>query len=157
MTAQRQWPVVAALLLTAGCQGQPPYRGKTVAQLERMLHDREATVQVQGAMGLSGHGPAALAAVPALIELFGSDDALVRQHAALALGNIGPDGAEAAVPVLTAALSDPEWIVRRQAAVALARLGPQAQAAVPHLQELTRDPSSVVRTAALQTLNELQP
>src|SRR5919204_4327625 len=111
----------ALVLLTAvlpGCGRSPPYEGKTVTQLERMLHDPSPRAQAQGAYGLSLKGPEALPAAPALADLLDSPDPLVRQHAALALGKIGPE-AHAAVPALTKALGDPEWTVRRHAALAL--------------------------------------
>jgi HEAT repeat protein len=92
---------VALLLVVAACRSRPPYEGKSVAELERMLGDPDPAVQVQGAFGLGQRGKEAAAAAPSLIAALRSDNALLRQHAARALGGVGvPE----AVPALTAAL-----------------------------------------------------
>jgi HEAT repeat protein len=141
--------------LTVGCGHKPPYEGKSVAQLERMLKDGDADAQSQAAYGLSLHGPDAAEAVPALADALASPHTLVRQNSALALGRIGPT-ARAAVPPLTDVLRDPEWTVRRQAALALGEIGADAVAAVPTLQRLTKDPDRLVRKAAQEALAKVQ-
>ncbi len=77
------------LVLLLGCGRKPPYEGRSVAELERMLDDPSPTVQVQGAYGLGLHGAAARPAIPALIRALGSSNTLVRQQSAIALGQIG--------------------------------------------------------------------
>jgi len=143
------------MALMVGCGHKPPYEGKSVAQLERMLKDGDADAQSQAAYGLSLHGPEAVEAVPALAHGLASPHTLVRQNSALALGRIGP-AARAAVSALTAVLRDPEWMVRRQAALALGEIGPDAVAAVPTLQRLTKDPDRLVRRAAQDALAKVQ-
>src|SRR5207247_4991390 len=101
------------VLVLTGCGGPTsPIVGKSAAELEAMLGSPDATVQTQGALGLSKLGPAAKDAVPSLVDALKSPSTGVRQNAALALGSIGPD-AKAAVPALTATLKDTEWTVRR--------------------------------------------
>jgi HEAT repeat protein len=140
------------LMMISGCGSQPPYEGKTVDELTRMLRDADPTVQSQGAYGLSRLGAEAAPATPALIDALRDNDVDVRRHAALALGEIGP-AARAAVPALTELLRDGAWTVRRQAAVALGRIGPEAQSAVPALEKLIReDADDLVRKAAQQAL-----
>lgn len=147
--------LIPALVL--GCSHKPPYEGRSVAELERMLADPSSTVRIQGAYGLSLHGPEARPALPALVDALHSSDTLLRMQAALALGAIGP-GARDAVPPLTAALDDPEWSVRRQAAMALGRIGPEAESAAPVLRRLQHDdPNGLVRKAVDQALPRLQP
>src|SRR5919201_1470415 len=148
--------VVFAALLTglAGCRARPPYEGKSIPQLERMLQDADPRVQAQGAYGLSLHGPEARAAVPALIEAL-KKEVSVRQYAARALGEIGPEARDA-VPALMEALHDPEWTVRRQAALALGRIGPEARAAVAALLKLRQDRDHLVRKAAQEALTKIQ-
>jgi HEAT repeat protein len=143
------------LLLGSGCRGRPPYEGKSVAQLIRMLNDPKPAVQAQGAFGLSQLGPEAREAVPDLIEAL-KKDSLVRQNAALALGQIGPDAREA-VPALIEVLGDSEWIIRRQAAIALGRIGPDARAALPALQRLLKDSERQVRDAAREAIAKVGP
>src|SRR5437764_282860 len=90
------------LLILAGCQSRKlPHEGQSVAQLQRLLEDRDPIVQARGALGLSLHGPAAAPAVPRLLELLRSPQSLVRQQSALALGKTG---AAEAVPALEKAL-----------------------------------------------------
>src|SRR5437879_2642207 len=73
------------LLLTAfGCgKPAPPYEGKSVAQLQKLLDDPDPAVQVQGAFGLSQRGAEAKEAVPALTRALNSQETLVRQNVAL--------------------------------------------------------------------------
>jgi HEAT repeat protein len=115
-----------------------------------MLDDPSPTVQAQGAFGLGRLGAEARSAVPALARALRSPDTLVRQQAALALGQIGV--ADDAVTALTAALADQEWTVRRQAALALGRIGPPAKAAEADLRRCRRDPHKLVRQAAEDAL-----
>jgi HEAT repeat protein len=143
----------AAILLSA-CRGRAPYEGKSAAELERMVRDRNPVVQAQGAYGLSRLGSAARSAVPSLIEAL-KRSSPVRQNAALALGQMGPDARDA-VPALCEALGDSEWAVRRQAAVALGKIGPEARGAIPALQRVSRDPDRLVRSAAREALKGIR-
>ncbi len=111
-----------ALLLLMGCGRKPPYEGRSVAELERMLDDSNPTVQMQGAFGLSKHGAEARPAIPARSVRCNRPIRCCASRRRLALGQIGAADGEA-VPALAAALRDPEWTVRRQAAVALGRSG----------------------------------
>jgi HEAT repeat protein len=140
-------------LFAVGCSRKPPYEGRSVAELQRMLDDPSPAVQAQGALGLGLHGAEAQPAVPALARALRSSDTLVRQQAALALGQIGV--ADEAVPALVAALADPEWTVRRQAAVALGQIGPPARAAEADLRRRRGDPHKLVREAAEAALAKI--
>ncbi len=138
--------------LAVGCSHRPPYEGRSVAELEKMLANPVAAVRVQGAYGLGLRGADARAAAPALAQALQSPDILLRTQAALALGKIGPDARDA-VPQLIDALSDSEWSVRRQTAAALGQIGPDARSAVPALRRLQHDdPSGLVRKAAEEAL-----
>jgi HEAT repeat protein len=138
--------------LALGCSRKPPYEGRSVAELEKMLTDPVPTVRIQGAYGLGLHGSDSRPAVPALAQALQSPDGLLRTQAALALGKIGPD-ARAAVPQLIVALDDPEWSVRRQTVVTLGQIGPDAHSAAPTLRRLQHDdPNGLVRKAVEQAL-----
>jgi HEAT repeat protein len=156
MARRRTASFLAAILaLELGCAHKPAYEGRSVAELVRMLDDPNPTVRVQGAQGLSEHGPEARAAVPSLVKALQSPDSLLRQHAALALGAIGPDARDA-VPALITILDDPEWSVRRQAVLALGAIGPAARRSAAVLQRLrTSDPNSLVRKAAEEALTKI--
>jgi HEAT repeat protein len=85
-------------------------------------------------------GPAAKAAVPALVALLDYPATHWQAGRTIleALDNIGPPATRAAIPALEKALGHEEVRVRREAAVALARLGPAGQAALPALAEAVR-------------------
>jgi len=142
------------ILITPGCHRRAPYEGKTVTELRRMLHDPRTAVQIQGAFGLSLLGKEALEAGPDLVECL-TKEQLVRQTAALALGNIGPE-ARAAIPALTNALNDPAWSVRRQAAIALGQIGPDAAPALPSLERLAKDKDKQVARAAIDAISRIK-
>jgi HEAT repeat protein len=83
---------------------------------------------------LSGMGaPAVSALVDALLE----PNDVMRQSAALALGNM-PDAAATAVPALVEALQDQNDIVRRSVVQALGNMGEAAAPAVPALMSLLK-------------------
>lgn len=141
--------IALAALLLMGCNRKPPYQGRSVADLERMLADSKSSVQAQGAFGLGLLGEKAKPAVPALVRALGSPDTLVRQQAASSLGQIGD---VEAVPALVSALGDKEWTIRRQAAVALGAIGPPARGAETALRKCERDAHAPVRKAAAEAL-----
>jgi HEAT repeat protein len=81
-----------------------------------------------------------------LTQLLNDPDLEARNNAALALGNMGGEGAKAAVPVLVRAFlqkADPE--LRQQAAAVLMNIGPAAQAALAPLREALGDPDLELR------------
>ncbi|MGD8286657.1 MAG: HEAT repeat domain-containing protein [Desulfobacterales bacterium] len=89
-----------------------------------------------------------------LISALRSDDRVVRQQAANALGKTGdPD----AVPPLIRALKDEDKDVRWKAAQALGEIGPDAKAAVPALIEALQDENPEVRMFVAVSLGILGP
>src|SRR5205823_8358158 len=73
-----------------------------------------------------------------LVTLLKDEEAPVREHAAEALGDIGPEAA-ASVPDLVKVLEDHDFKVRRDAARSLGQIGPAARAALrseEHTSEL---------------------
>ncbi|MBC8873017.1 MAG: HEAT repeat domain-containing protein [Planctomycetes bacterium] len=143
------------------------------------LNDPDVTVRVQAAQALRDFGPAAKAAVPALVEAakdekvgwarsalesigpsgkwalpqliegLTDEDPQGRAVAAFAIGCIGPKAREA-VPNLIESLQDP--LTRAEAARALAKIGPSAKAAVPALVETTKDEQAWVRVWAADAI-----
>lgn len=148
-----------AVISLAGCGRASPATlqdaGKPPAELRAMLADPDPEVQARGALGLSQIGPEAKDAVPELIPLLKSRNALARQNAGVALAAIGPE-AKDAVSGLTEALKDSEWAVRRQSAMALGAIGPDAKSALPALKRLDADPQKVVRDAAKQARAKIE-
>ena len=107
------WPKILAGVLVVAALGMVGFFGLKVYNSPRVLIWRlQHVTSVAEGRRVKGMlvdlGPAA---VPALIEALGDEDAGVRRHAASLLGKIGP-GAEAAVPALIAALKDEDGEVR---------------------------------------------
>jgi len=86
-----------------------------------------------------------------LIHALQDERVLVRDLAAEALVEAGPEAAEA-IPALAQALEDTDLDVRASAAQALREIGPQAIDAVPALIQALGDSSSHVRASALSAL-----
>jgi HEAT repeat protein len=147
--------LAVALAAVVGCRGRPPYEGRSVAELERMLRSDDPGVQLQGAHGLSLLGPEARDAVPALAEALKGSDSRVRQSAARALGAIGAEARDA-VPALAGVLEDADWTVQRQAALALGEIGPPARSAAAALGKLGRSGAPLVRQAARGALQKVR-
>ena len=100
-------PLAAAVLLLAprawaqgeGAAKEPVSDGHTLSEWVAELKGAAPQTRNAAAYELSGMGPAAAAAVPALIEALDDPEATVRFPVTVALGEIGP-AAKAAVPKL---------------------------------------------------------
>jgi HEAT repeat protein len=92
-----------------------------IQKLIRRLKHVDPVVRLHAGVALGDMGPAAVEAVPALLELLTGENVSDRKLAALALGYIGP-AARGALPALTQALRDADEGVRRMAAVARERI-----------------------------------
>lgn len=129
-----------------------------------------------------GHiGPAAKAAIPALVESLADPAMEVQAAAARTLPQISPDAVpaelvkalgqraesravdwafqgfgEKGVPALVAALGDPHRDVRRRAIGILYGLSAKATAALPSLKKATEDEDPVVRQEAIKALREIE-
>src|SRR5262249_6447738 len=113
-------------------------------------------LQLSAAGALGAMGPAAGAAVPALVNLLrgGKASPDVSRHVIETLGKIGPAATDAA-PVLTGILGDKARLSEASAAAAsLGRIGP---AAVPALQNLLKAKDPYVRGRALEALGAVGP
>jgi HEAT repeat protein len=128
--------------------------------LERALQDGELAEPAAGV--LSGMGPRARPAVPALAALLQDQNAKeeARAAAARALGRIGPEdpagqpeqlAIDPVIGALTSVLSGPAR-VRIAAAGALADWGPAARSAIPALVRHSRDGDVAVARAACRAL-----
>ena len=100
--------VVLTLVVTAGSASaqtatpaakEPEARGRPLSEWIAELKAAAPVIRNAAAYEIAGMGPAAAAAVPALIEALDDPVAVVRFPVTVALGEIGP-GAAAAVPRL---------------------------------------------------------
>jgi HEAT repeat protein len=96
----------------------------------------------------------AVAAVPALTDLLSDPAAVVRAHAAQALGEIGAPAAPAVEP-LARAIADQDPLVRRQAAGAIRKIRPGPKVMLPILSKLLEDSDPQVRIRVLHALAEM--
>ena len=94
--------------------------------------------------------PDAAATKDLTLLLSRDEDPLIRQIAAIALGNVGGADAEAA---LTAALDDEDSLVRERAIQALAKWGPEAVGSL--IKTLMDDPDAAVRRQAARGLGRM--
>jgi HEAT repeat protein len=122
----------------------------------RDLNAPELTTQEKAEIALYEHGPAAKAAVPAIIEILQRDGQNVRTALLHILIAIGPDAADA-VPALIQATESPNLHARYLAARAIGGMGPAAKPAVPTLLKLMDDPVTSVRRRATEALGRLGP
>lgn len=124
-----------------------------------LLQNEQASVEARwnAARTIGKIGPDALSAVPALIADLDHSEDTIREHAAEAIGDIGPVAAELGVPALRGVLQDPYVKVRRDAVRSLGYIGPAASAAVEEILPLLQDPEAIVRTAARDALQKIAP
>jgi HEAT repeat protein len=99
-------------------------------------------------------GPAAKAAVPALIQALKSSDTVLHEPAIRALGKIHSDP-DVVIPLLIPYLTNDE--VNDDAATALANYGKLAKAAVPNIIPLLHAKDDDARKAARVALKKIDP
>ncbi|GMV15154.1 MAG: HEAT repeat domain-containing protein [Polyangiaceae bacterium] len=123
-----------------------------VERLRRVLsEDSAVAVRAEAAVALADAG--ARAALPALVEAAGRDDApRVRQMALVALGELGQADDEDATRVIERALRDEQPELRFQALIAFAQL--QGAGALDVLHRFVRDEDPHVRYVALRLAEE---
>jgi HEAT repeat protein len=106
---------------------------------------------------LGVYGPAAWAAVPALLQALNSlnsDDDAVRETAAISLGNIHAEP-DTVIPALTQCLGD--YGVNAKAVSALGQFGAAAKAAVPRVIILLQANDPETQWAAGEALRKIDP
>jgi HEAT repeat protein len=134
-----------------------PAGSDAVPALTALLTHENPTVRWQAIRTLGKIREPSLPTLPDLMRLTLSDpDALVREHAAEAMGDIGP-AAAAGVPALVKALKDPDPRVRRDAIRSLGQIGPAAKDALEDVRKATEDSDSNVRIAADRAVRLIDP
>lgn len=103
---------------------------------------------------LGGFGPAAKAAIPALIQAVKGNDEGTRSSAITALGEIHGEP-EVVIPLLITYLDDKD--LNDEAADALGKYGTLAKAAVPRLIPLLRIPDKDLQQAVREALKQIEP
>jgi len=140
-----------------------PASAPAVPLLRKQLFSEDFHTQYWSCRALGAIGaPAALEAVPDLVDRLKNGAASVKRNAAAALGRLGPDIGSGAVHALIEAVDDPIQPVREQAIQALGRIGPPAgeEAATAILESHQKRPvfpASVVYWALWRMRGEAQP
>jgi len=130
-----------------------------VPALIKLLNESsDPNIQGEAALSLGRIGPAAQDAVPALIAVlrcFDSDDSYC---AVAALGNIHSKP-ELAVPALIRHLekSGLRPVDLRRTIESIGNFGTNAQAAIPALEQLAKDPDNDIRSWASDVLKQIKP
>jgi HEAT repeat protein len=153
----------AAVLALGKIAPGTPVAGEVIEALTAVVRFGHPYRRVAATHALSEFGPAAGAAIPALIEViehnmttkaYFADGA----DAATALGKIAPGTplANEAIAAIVKALQAKSEFTRRQAASALLPFGQKARIAIPRLRLLANDPDAEVRSAAAQAIDGLE-
>ena len=124
-----------------------------VPDLIRTLRSAPAEARCRAAKALGKLGWLAREALPVLVHCLRENDAPLREVAAQAVGQMGPD----AIPYLTSMLTHPDKYVRRNAIWSLGKLGPLAKVAVPAICAALRDADPRTASGAAQALGAMGP
>lgn len=150
--------LLPALAWASSAFAEPPgdaplYQGKPLAywvhQLQQDPLAREEAIAV-----LTGVGPAAKDALPALGDLLKAPNPGVRLRAAIAVWKIGRQGDKAA-PVLAEALKGDDRARRLSAVLTLAEIGPDVAEVPPALRTALGDADAAVRASVGEALAEI--
>jgi len=128
------------------------FQGKTIAQWKEQLDDPKETARLMAAAAVGECGPKA---VPALVEMLKSKDALIRYWAAMGLGKIGAEAGSAAA-ALAEVLDDPSECVQVNAAYALWAIGEKAKG-MEALIKCAKAKSAGARLAVMNLLSLIGP
>ena len=152
-------PAVAASRALSQIAPRTRRADEVIHALTDVLQTGHPRRQVVAAHALGRFGPAAVAAVPALIDVVKSDAVtepgpLDGASAATALGRIAPEtpSADEVVAVLTESLRSGTPSTRQSAIEALTRFGPKAAPAISRLRDLRSYPDPSIRSAAANAL-----
>lgn len=145
--------------LTSAVSRIEPAVTEAVPVLAALVDARNDSTQKGALYGLGRMGPAALPALPRLIEVLQSKrDAELRETAAESIGHIGPK-AISAVPALAKFGAEDKWPkVRKACMTALGEMGPAAaKEASPVLRAALKDPDAGLALAARNALFRVEP
>ena len=110
--------------------------------------------RISAVRDLGSFGPAASAAVPALIQAVQGNDAAVHESAIVSLGDIHTEP-DKVIPFLVKYLDDDN--LNDEAATALGKFGPLAKPAVPKIIPLLHASDDDAQAAAKEALKKIDP
>jgi HEAT repeat protein len=122
---------------------------------ETALHDGNEDVRAEAVQALLRTGPQPVTEVAALVDALNSAVDVVRFHAAIALGNLGPAAQPAVSALIHAGLWDEDPAVRVEAAMALWKIDHRGPLVVHVLIKALDDPNELICWIAAERLGEL--
>ena len=130
------------------------YGEQAVPYMIRALEHEDA--RYWACLVLSGIGPEAAPAVPALTVVLDSEEPETQHEAIMALAAIGPE-AKAAVPALLEILKSEQQAMVISGTYALGNMGEAAQLATPALRDQMQTDNAFVRTVTAWALASVNP
>ena len=124
---------------------------------EAALNDGDDGVRTEAVRALLKAGPQPATDVDALADALPSEIDLVRFHAAIALGDLGPAGRPAVPGLIHAALWDADPAVRVEAAMALWKIDRKGPLVVPALVRALGDANELICWIAADCLGQIGP
>ena len=124
---------------------------------EAALHDGDDGVRAEAVHALLRSGPQPATEVAALVDALHSAIDIVRFHAAIALGDLGPAGRPAVPGLIHAALWDADPAVRVEAAMALWKIDRKGPLVVPALVRALGDANELICWIAADCLGQIGP
>jgi HEAT repeat protein len=159
MTRRQIWLNLGGLIALIGLLGLFYWTStgaRAVPALIESLKDKDAKVRIAAALALAEIGPAANAAVPALLDQALHDPVFYAgTTAAGALRTIDLVAARQVMTAYLPALQSDDVQTRRTACAMLESLGPAAKPAVPTLGNMLNDTDERVRMHAVGALGEI--
>src|SRR5262249_16989937 len=122
---------------------------------EAALHDGDEGVRAEAVRALLRAGPQPAPDIPGLVDALHRQVDVVRFHAAIALGDFGPDGRGAVPALIHATLWDEDPAVRVGAATALWKIDRRGPLVIYVLTEALRDPNELICWIAAEGLGQM--
>jgi HEAT repeat protein len=121
------------------------------------LHDGDAGVRAAAVHALLWAGPQPATEAGALVDALHSEVDVMRFHAAVALGDLGPDGRPAVSALVSASHWDEEPAVRVGAAMALWKIDRKGPLVLHVLTEALGDANELICWVAAEGLGQIGP
>jgi HEAT repeat protein len=124
---------------------------------EAALHDGDEGIRAEAVRAFLRAGPQPVTDAAALADALQSEIDVVRFHAAVALGDLGPHGQSAVATLIHASLWDEEPAVRLEAAIALWKIERKGPLVVHVLTEALGNVNELICWLAAEYLGQIGP
>jgi HEAT repeat protein len=124
---------------------------------EVALNDKDAGVRAEAVRALLRAGPQPATEVEAFVDALQNDVDIVRFHAAVSLGDLGPAGQSAVPALIHASLWDEEPAIRVEAAMALWKIDRKGPLVLHVLSKALNDANELICWIAAERLAHIGP